>query len=920
MDVARATRGGIGGARCVEGSGQGSIDGALAHRLDLRGGGVLGLCALWTLGACGAGQTAGRSRQAPPAAPVTARVAACVPPMELRYSQGLVLEPHGDPGPRPLLQAAMPGKVVWSSRGNALAIFGEVIQFWDARRWELVGEAPGGSPEPIDGTDRFAVRDEGGIAVWDGREGSRLFGLEGTEGAGPLRFTRDGRFAHSGTVVWELGAGRTVMRGVEGDGLETCALRQDGRQLVQASLRHAHAPGGGTIEAGRLVLMDVPSGRVLSEARIPPAEAVFWPRPDTVVVLSGEGLWLGSPRGGFRRLASGVGTLQFSSDLERVAFVPFEAPGIKIIGLARRGVIAERRRGFVHAISPTLEHWLWKSDPQVIDETHLVLEAVGGGSSLPLQDVQGWSGDGRSVLLRRGGSLQTLDVRAALRGAASAPVAAAGPQRALDWQPRPDGGDGVLGGDAWGSAGPVLRWSPAGAAPLASAARLAVGAARFSTHAPGWILGGCWTDRTWFDGRAPFTCRSSYLGWFDGATGRPLHTSTRAQPTLLWPEQDPALAVGHGDPSWGCLVGRHAPPVQQPGFAPVLDCPVERWSLEAGQVRVAPVAPACAVMAPDASLGATYQAGDAVWVLCPEQKTTIETGSTRLVFARRLGGPPTGELTLPTPWLSAAGSLGSDAWYACGAPLPAECDHTGQSDCWVWTLPIDGAPRVFRPEGPVRRVGTGGELVFWQDQRLRVLDARTGEASVAWPQQGDPDASSGANVLPGPRGGFIAIDQGAIRLWKRCGGVGTVDPSLRQPAHPLRDWAFSEDERLLAWIDDGGLTVISTESRRAVRRVPGLVCGEWLSGGVPRRLSFREDGRVLFVACDHAAALVRVDRPQRLELQALRRGDAIGWLAIAPDGAIEGTDGVLALVKRRVDGAMVPAAPGEPGLVARLLE
>jgi len=217
-------------------------------------------------------------------------------------------------------------------------------------------------------------------------------------------------------------------------------------------------------------------------------------------------------------------------------------------------------------------------------------------------------------------------------------------------------------------------------------------------------------------------------------------------------------------------------------------------------------------------------------------------------------------------------------------------------------------------------VGTGGELAFPQDQRLRILDARTGEASVAWPQQGDPGASSGANVLPSPRGGFIAVEQGPIRLWKRCGGVATVDPSLRQPAHPLRDWAFSEDERWLAWIDDGGLTVISTESRRAVRRVPELVCGEWLSGGRPRRLSFREDGRVLFVACDRTAALVRVDRPQRLELQALRQGDAVGWLAVGPDGALEGTDGVLALVKRRVNGVMTPAAPGEVGLVARLLE
>ncbi len=874
--------------------------------------------------ACGASQTAVRSRESPPAASVSASATAvaveCVPPTEPRWSAGLVLEPPHDPGPKPLLQAAIPGKVVWSSRGNVLAVFGAAIQFWDAVRWELVGEAPGDSPQPIDGTDRFAVREAGGIAVWDGREGTRLFGLEGSEHAGPLRFTRDGRFAHSGTVVWELGAGRTVMRGVEGDGLENCALRQDGRRLVRASLRYAVAPGGGTIEAGRLELMDVPSGRVLSESRIPPAEAVYWPRPDTIVLSSSDGVWLGSPRGGFRRLASGIGTLEFSSDLERVAFVPFEAPGVKIIGLVRRAVIAERRRGFAHAISPTLEHWLWKSDPQVSDETHLVLEAVGGGRSLPLQDVQGWSGDGRTVLLRTGGSLQALDVRAALRGAASPPAATEGPRLALDWQPRPGGGDGVLGGDAWGSAGPVLRWSPAGVVPLTSAERLSVGAARFSTHAPGWSLGGCWTDRTWFDGRSPFSCRSSFLGWFDGATGRPLHTSTRAQPTLLLPELGSALTVGQGDPSWGCLVGRYAPPVQQPGQPPVRDCPVERWSLEGGGVKVAPVAPACALMAPDGELGATHQAGDAVRVPCPEQKTTIETGSTRLVFARRLGGPTVGELTLPTAWLSAAGSLGSDAWYACGAPLPAECDRTGQSDCWVWTLPHDGSLPAFRPEGPIRRVGTGGELAFWQDQRLRILDARTGEASAAWPQQGDPDAAPGENVLPSPRGGFIAIEQGAIRLWKRCGGVVTVDPSLRQPGQPLRDWAFSEDERLLAWIDDAGLTVISTESRRAVRRVPELVLGEWLSGGVPRRLSFREDGRLLFVAGDHAVALVRIDRPQRLELQALRLGDAVGWLAIAPDGAIEGTDGVLALVKRRVDGAMVPAAPGEPGLVARLLE
>ncbi|MBN1605841.1 MAG: hypothetical protein JW940_04370 [Polyangiaceae bacterium] len=837
-----------------------------------------------------------------------------------RSTAELVTQALADKSPNPpLLQAATPGRVAWSSRGNVLAVYGTETQFWNPNRWELVGEARGGIEQPIDGTDRFVVREGEHFAVWDGLEGKRLFELEGSA-VGDFRFTRTGGYAHSGAMVWELERGHLMMRGEEAGGPKTFALREDGRELVRVVPDRVHSSGGDEGQAGRLVVMAVPSGKVLRRLRIPFAESVYWPRPDTIVLCSNQGLWVGSPNGGFVRMARGAGALEFSRDFQKVAFLPFEAPGLRVIGLAGRKVIAERREKFVHRLSPTLQHWLRKNDPQAIDERDLELQSVNGGRSVPLTGVYGWSGDGSRVLLRSGGSVQALDVRDVLRKA-TAPVAPAnGREPNLPWQPRPGGRDGVFGGDAWGPAGQVLRWSPAGLGPLANAERLSIGAARFLTQASGWVLGSCWTDQTQFDGRSPDMCRSSFLGWFDARTGRPLRTSTARQPTLLWPDRTSGIWVGEGDPSWGCVVGRNAPATQSPGVPAVRDCPVERWSLRGPGAAAETLSPACPLTTPDGSLGATYETGEAIQIPCPRLKSSIDSTSTRLSFSRWPGGPRESTIALPTPWLSSAGALGGGAWYACGAPLPAECDESGSSDCWVWTLPSEGPPRGFRPQGPMRRVGTAGELAYPVEGRLRVLDARTGEASAAWPQQADPDVPVGGNFLPSPHGGFLAIERGAIFLWRRCGAVLTVEPALRQIRHPLRDWSFSDDESLLAWIDDDGLTVVSTESLRAIRRVPGLVCGEWLSGGTPRRLSFRQDGRVLLVACDASAVLVRVDRPETLELQAVRLGDSVGWLAVAPDGSLEGTDGVLSLVRRRTDGTLAPVDPVGRNLVSHMLE
>jgi hypothetical protein len=873
------------------------------------------LLTVGALCACGAGQTLAVRSEPRTFEPSNER--ACVPPHVAPSTAGLTVEslPDKNPDP-PLLQAAMAGRVAWSSRGNVLAVYQRETQFWNANRWELVGEAPGAIVQPIDGTDRFVVTDGDRCAVWDGLEGRRLFELEQCAGGG-FRFTRTGGHAHSGAMVWELGRGRLMMRGEDARGPEAFALREDGRELIQVVPDRVHSGGEQEGQTGRLIVMAVPSGKVLRRLRIPLALAVYWPRPDTIVISSDDGLWLGSPNGGFVRVARGTGTLQFSRDLQKVAFLPLEAPGLRVIGLARRNVIAEQRENFVHQVSPTLQHWLWKKDPQVIDERNLALQSVSGGRSVPLTGAYGWSGDGLRVLVRSAGSVQALEVRDVLRGV-TAPVSPAnGREPDLPWQPRPGGQDGVFGGDAWGSPGSVLRWSRAGLGPLADAERLSIGAARFLTQTPGWVLGSCWTDQTQFDGRAPDLCLSSFLGWFDARTGKPLRTSTARQPTLLWPDRTRGIWVGEGDPSWGCLVGRNAPATQPPGVPVVRNCPVERWSLRGLGAAAETISPACPLTTPDGSLGATYEQGEAIQIPCPRLKSSIDSTSTRLSFYRWPGGAPESTVTLPTPWLSSAGALGGGAWHACGAPLPAECDGSGSSDCWVWTLPSGGPRRSFRPEGRVRRVGTAGELAYDFNGRLRVLDARTGEASTAWPQQSEPDAPGGANFLPSPQGGFMAIDRGGVYLWRRCGGVLTVEPSLRQVRHPLRDWAFSDDESLLAWMDDDGLTVVSTESLRAVRRVPWLVCGEWLSGGTPQRLSFRHDGRVLLVACDAYAALVRVDRPETLELRAVRRGASVGWLAVAPDGSLEGTEGVLNLVRRRKDGSLDSAGSD---LVSRMLE